>query len=525
MPKVLISDKMAAAAADIFRNRGVDVDVKTGLTLDELMAIIPQYDGLAVRSTTRVTQAVLEAAVNLKVIGRAGIGVDTIDVPASTQKGIVVMNTPFGNATTTAEHAIAMMMALARDIPQANASTHAGKWEKSKFMGTEITGKTLGIVGCGNIGSIVAARGNGLAMKVIAFDPFLTAERAREIGVEKCDLDDVLKRADFITLHTPLTEKTRNIISAEKIAIMKKGARIINCARGGLIDEVALKEALDNGHLAGAALDVLAKEPAHEHPLFGHEKLICTPHLGASTHEAQDIVALQIAEQMSDFLLTGAVSNAINMPSVTAAEAPILKPYIELAQLLGGFIGQLPKTGIASVEIIYDGNIASLNTKPITAATIAGIMQPVAGSVNLVNGPVVLKDKGIHLSESKRDRTGIYEGYIMLNVMTETEKYTIAGTVFSDKKPRIIRIQDISMESEFASHMLLTQNQDKPGYIGALGSILGEAKVNIANFHLGRSHKDGNAVALLQIDDSLSDDVVAKINALPQVVSATAIAL
>jgi D-3-phosphoglycerate dehydrogenase len=322
-----------------------------------------------------------------------------------------------------------------------------------------------------------------------------------------------------------MTDKTRNIISAEKIDLMKKGARLINCARGGLVDEVALKNALDSGALSGAALDVLAVEPAHEHPLFGHEKVICTPHLGASTHEAQDIVALQVAEQLSDFLLTGAVSNAINMPSVTAAEAPILKPYIELAQLLGGFIGQLPKTGIKSVEIIYDGVIAELNTKPITAAAIAGLMMPIAGSVNLVNGPVVLKDKGIHLSESKRGRTGIYDGYIMINVITEHETYIIAGTVFSDKKPRITRINHIDLESEFSPYMLLTQNQDKPGYIGALGSILGDARVNIANFHLGRSEKDGQAVALLQIDDVLTDAVLAKITALPQVVGATAIKL
>lgn len=525
MAKVLISDKMAAAAADIFRNRGVEVDVKTGLSPEELIKIIPDYDGLAVRSTTRVTKEVLEAAKNLKVIGRAGIGVDTIDVPAATQKGVVVMNTPFGNATTTAEHAIAMMMAMARDIPQANASTHAGKWEKSKFMGTEITGKTLGIVGCGNIGSIVASRANGLAMKVLAFDPFLTADRAKEMGVEKCELDEVLKRADFVTLHTPLTDKTRNIISREKIAIMKKGARLINCARGGLVDEEALKEALDNGLLAGAALDVLAKEPAHEHPLFGHEKVICTPHLGASTHEAQDIVALQVAEQISDLLLTGAVSNAINMPSVTAAEAPILKPYIELAQLLGGFIGQLPKTGIKSVEIIYDGHISELNTKPITASVIAGLMKPVVGSVNLVNGPVVLKDKGINLSEAKRGRTGIYEGYIMINVNTEASNYTIAGTVFSDKKPRIIRLNKIELESEFAEHMLVTENTDKPGYIGALGTILGDAKVNIANFHLGRNEKEGQAVALLQVDDVITEETLKKIQDLPQVVSATAIDL
>ena len=525
MPKVLIADKMASAATDIFRDYGIDVDVKTDLSPTELLAIIPQYDGVAVRSTTRITADIINVASNLKVIGRAGIGVDTVDTVAATQKGIVVMNTPFGNATTTAEHAIAMLMALARQIPQANASTHAGKWEKSKFMGTEITGKILGVIGCGNIGTIVASRANGLKMKVLAFDPFLTLERAEEIGVEKCELDEILKRADFVTLHTPLTDKTRNIISAEKIALMKKGARLINCARGGLVDEDALAQALDSGHLAGAALDVFVTEPAKTHPLFGNEKLICTPHLGASTLEAQDTVALQIAEQMSDFLISGAVSNAINMPSVTASEAPVLKPYIELAKQLGAFVGQLPKTGIASVEIIYDGNVAELNTKPITAAAIAGLMKPMADNVNMVNGAVVLRDKGIKLSESKRDRTGIYDGYILIHVKTEKDIYTIAGTVFSDKKPRIIRINNVFMESEFSPQMLFTENDDKPGYIGSLGTILGEADINIANFHLGRAEKGTQAVALLQIDSDIPNNVVEAIIGLPQVINAVSIKL
>ena len=525
MPKVLISDKMAAGAEEIFRERGLEVDVKTGLSPEELLEIIPEYHGLAVRSSTRVTKEVLEKAVNLKVIGRAGIGVDTIDVAEATQKGTVVMNTPFGNATTTAEHAIAMMMALARQIPQANSSTHQGKWEKSKFMGTEITGKTLGIVGCGNIGGIVASRALGLQMKVVAFDPFLTEERAKQIGVEKGTLEEVIKRADFLTLHTPPTDKTRNIISAERIVFMKKGARLINCARGGLVDEDALKEALDSGHLAGAALDVFSTEPAKEHALFGHEKLICTPHLGASTREAQDIVALQVAEQMSDFLLTGAVSNAINMPSVTASEAPVLKPYINLAELLGGFVGHLPKTGIKSVEIIYDGNVAELNTKPITAAAIAGLMKSNASGVNLVNGPVVLKDKGIALSESKRDRTGVYEGYVMIVVTTKKREYKIKRTVFADKKPRITLINDVRLEAEFSTHLLFTENQDKPGYIGALGTVLGDAGVNIANFRLGRSEEAGQALALVQIDDPVNDNTLGEIEKLPQVINAISITL
>src|SRR4051794_4491197 len=372
-PKVLISDALSDAAVQIFKDRGIEVDFqpKLGPDKEKLAALIGGFDGLAIRSATKVTAKLLESAKSLKVIGRAGIGVDNVDIPAATAKGVIVMNTPFGNSITTAEHAITMMLALAREIPQADASTQAGKWEKNRFMGAEITAKTLGVVGCGNIGSIVVDRAHGLRMKVIAYDPFLSAERARDLGVEKVDLDELFRRSDFITLHTPLTDKTKNIIGAKSIATMKKGVRIINCARGGLVDEAALRQALDSGHVAGAAFDVFVEEPAKANPLFGHPNVVCTPHLGASTAEAQENVALQVAEQMSDYLLTGAITNAINFPSISAEEAPKLKPFVALAEKLGSFAGQLTESGLNKVQLTYEGAVAQMNTKALTSAALS----------------------------------------------------------------------------------------------------------------------------------------------------------
>ena len=385
-PRVLISDALSPAAVQIFKDRGVEVDFQPNLgkDKDKLAEIIDGFDGLAVRSATKVTSKIIERAKKLKVVGRAGIGVDNVDIPAATAKGIIVMNTPFGNSITTAEHAITLMLALARQIPQADASTQAGKWEKNRFMGVEITGKTLGIIGCGNIGAIVADRALGLRMKVMAYDPFLSPERAADLGVEKVDLEDLLRRADLITLHTPLTEKTKNIIDAKALARARKGVRIINCARGGLIDEKALRAALDSGHVAGAALDVFATEPATENPLFGQPNVICTPHLGASTSEAQENVALQIAEQMSDYLLRGAISNAVNFPSITAEEAPRLKPFIALAEKLGSFAGQLTETGIKGVQITYEGTVAQMKTKALTSAAVAGLLRTMLQDINVV---------------------------------------------------------------------------------------------------------------------------------------------
>ncbi len=525
-PRVLISDKLSPTAVQIFKDRGLEVDYEPDLGKDKdaLIARIGDYDGLAVRSATKVTEKVLEAAKKLKVIGRAGIGVDNIDVQKASAKGIIVMNTPLGNAVTTAEHTIAMMLALARNLPQANESTKAGKWEKSKFMGVEVFNKTLGLIGCGNIGSIVAERAQGLRMKVIAYDPYLSPERAQEIGVEKVDLDELLTRADFLSLHTPLTDKTRGIINADALAKMKKGARVINCARGGLVVEKDLLEALKSGHIAGAALDVYEVEPAKENPLFELDNVICTPHLGASTTEAQENVAVQIAEQIADYLLTGAVTNALNMPSISAEEAPRLKPYIELAEKLGSFAGQITNTAIEDVTIEYGGTVGEMNTRALTSALLAGLLKPMLGEVNMVSAPVVAKERGMTINEVRQTPRGVYEGYIRLVVHTERQKRSVAGTVFADGKPRVIQVKDINMEAEFGPHMLYVINDDKPGFIGALGAILGEENVNIASMNLGRSEPGGEAVLLIDVDEPLPERVLERVRALPQVKWASALA-
>ncbi len=524
MPKVLIADKLSPAAVAIFKERGVEVDVKTGLSKEDLLKIVDQYDGIAIRSATKVTADVIKAAKNLKVVGRAGIGVDNVDIPAATAAGVIVMNTPFGNSITTAEHAIAMMMALARDLPAANASTQAGKWEKNRFMGTEVYGKTLGLIGAGNIGSIVADRAKGLKMHVVAFDPFLSPERAAGLGIEKVELNDLLARADFITLHTPLTNETRNIISADAINKMKKGTRIINCARGGLVDEAALKAALDSGHLAGAALDVFEEEPAKTNILFGNEKVIATPHLGASTEEAQENVALQVAEQISDYLLNGAITNALNMPSINAEEAQKVRPWIALAEKLGAFVGQLTDTSLQSVEILYEGSAAELNQRALTQAAIAGLLKPALSDVNMVNAPIVAKERGIKISETRQPRQGVYEGYIKITAVMDGTTRRVAGTVFSDGRPRLIQVKDINLDAEFAPHMLYVVNEDKPGFIGAFGSLLGAAGVNVATFNLGRAKPGEDAIALVEVDGGISDKVLGDIGKLPLVKLAKALA-
>jgi D-3-phosphoglycerate dehydrogenase len=524
MPKVLISDKMDPKAAQIFRERGVEVDEITGKTPEELIAIIGDYDGLAIRSSTKVTKAILDAATNLKVVGRAGIGVDNVDIPAASAKGVVVMNTPFGNSITTAEHAIALMFALARDLPEADKSTQAGKWEKNRFMGVEVTSKTLGLIGAGNIGSIVADRALGLRMKVIAYDPFLTPERAVEMGVEKVELDDLLKRADFITLHTPLTDSTRNILSAENIAKTKKGVRIINCARGGLIDEVALKAALDSGQVAGAALDVFVKEPANASPLFGTPNFISTPHLGASTNEAQVNVAIQVAEQMADFLVSGGVTNALNVPSLSAEEAPKLKPYMALAERLGALVGQLEGDAIKAIAIEVEGAAAELNQKPITGAVLSGLMRVYSDTVNMVNAPFLAKERGLDVREVRHDREGDYNTLVRVTVTTPTGIRTVAGTLFSDGAPRLTEIFGIKIEADLGGNMLYVVNEDAPGFIGRLGTTLGEANVNIGTFHLGRREAGGEAVLLLSIDTPVDAALIATVRALPGVKEAKALA-
>ncbi len=519
-PKILISDKLHPLAVEIFEKNGCNVDFKPGLSAKELLEIIPQYDGLAIRSATTATAEVIAAGKNLKVIGRAGIGVDNIDIPVATGNGIVVMNTPFGNSITTAEHAIAMMFALARQIPQANASTHAGKWEKKRFMGTELYAKTLGVIGCGNIGSIAADRGLGLKMHVIAFDPFLTQERAVELGVEKVELADLLERADFITIHVPKNEKTTNLINKNTIAKMKDGVRIINCARGGIINEADLKEALDSGKVAGAALDVFEVEPAKENVLFNHPNVICTPHLGAATTEAQVNVAIQVAEQMSDYLVNGAVTNALNMPSISAEDAPRLKPYMVLAEQLGSFAGQITTHAIEKIEIIYRGHASELNVAPLSSIILASVLKPLLEAVNMVSAPEIAKSRGIAVVESKTAECNYGATAIKVIVHTSERDRAVTGTLFAGTEPRITNIEDVAIELALSKHMLFIRNEDKPGMIGSLGKILGDAGANISDFRLGRKVQEAIAVCLVSLDEPVNDDVFAKITALPQIQSA-----
>ena len=512
-PKVLVSDKLSETAVQIFRDRGIDVDFQPdlGKDKDKLAEVIGQYDGLAIRSATKVTEKILENATNLKVIARAGIGTDNIDKEAASKKGVIVMNTPFGNMITTAEHAIAMMFAVARQIPEASESTHAGKWEKSKFMGVELTNKTLGVIGAGNIGGIVCDRARGLKMKVVAYDPFLSEEKADKMGVEKVELDDLLARADFITLHVPFTEATANILSRENLAKTKKGVRIINCARGGLVDEEALAELLQSGHVAGAAFDVFKVEPAKENALFNLPNVVCTPHLGAATTEAQENVALQVAEQMSNYLLTGAVENALNMPSVTAEEAKVMGPWIKLADHLGAFSGQMTDEPVKAINILYDGVAAEMNLNALNCAVVAGIMKRVNPDVNMVSAPVIAKERGIQISTTNQDKSGAFAGYIKVTIVTDKRERSIAGTVFSDGKPRFIQIKGINIDAEIGAHMLYTTNEDVPGIIGALGQTMGENGVNIANFTLGRSDVGGEAIALLYVDEPVPAEARAKL--------------
>ena len=514
MPRVLIADKLSPAAVRIFEERGVKTDTKTGLTKPELLEIADQYDGIAVRSATKIDKEVLARATKLKVVGRAGIGVDNIDVPAATSAGVVVMNTPFGNSITTAEHAIAMMFALARQLPQADQSTQAGKWEKNRFMGVELYGKTLGVIGCGNIGSIVADRANGLKMKVIAYDPFLSPERAVEMGVEKVEIAALLARADLISLHTPLTDKTRNILSAANLAKTRKGVLIVNCARGGLVDEAALREQLDSGHVAGAAFDVFIEEPAKQNILFGAPNFIATPHLGASTLEAQENVALQVAEQMADFLLTGAVSNALNSPSITADEAPKLRPYIALAEKLGAFAGQMTEAGLKSVAIVYEGDLASVNVKPLTSSALAGILRPMLSEVNVVSAPAIAKERGVTVTESRQELSPTYDSLMRITVAFNGGKVDLAGTVIGGT-PRIVQIKGMDLDAPFCADMLYVNNLDKPGFIGGLGTLFGDAAINISTFYLGRTASGDDAIALVGVDQEPDEDVLAKVKAMP----------
>ena len=516
MLKVLIADELSPKAVDIFRARGVEVDIRVGLNKAELLKVIGDYDGLAVRSATKADKDVIAAAKRLKVIGRAGIGVDNIDIPSATARGIVVMNTPFGNSITTAEHAIALLFAAARQIAAANTSTQAGKWEKNRFMGVELYAKNLGLIGCGNIGALVAERALALKMKVIAYDPFLSPERAVKLGVEKVELDDLLARADLISLHTPLTDKTRNILSAEALAKTKKGIIIVNAARGGLVDEGALRAGLESGHVAAAGFDVFVTEPAKQSVLFGAPNFVATPHLGASTNEAQENVALQVAEQISDFLLTGAVTNALNMASISAEEASRLKPFAGLIDKLGSFAGQIADEGLEAVEIEYEGEVAQLNTHPLTATALASLMRPLMPDVNMVSAPAVLKQKGTPLTESRRETSPIYGSLIRIKILTGGRWRTVAGAVNAGTS-KIVEVKGMPLEAEFHPVMLLINNLDKPGFIGALGTLMAEANINIATFHLGRQAAEQDAIAIVGVDQIVPDIVQQKLRALPHV--------
>lgn len=514
--RVLISEPMSSQAVNVFEQRGIDV-VQTGkMTEDEIVEMIPDFQGLAIRSSTKVTENVLAAAKQLKVIGRAGIGVDNVDVPASTAKGVIVMNTPMGNAITTAEHALAMMFSLARHIPQANQTTHAGAWAKSRYMGVELTGKLLGIIGSGNIGSIVAEKAIGFGIKVQAYDPYLTEERANVLGIKKVELEELLTTSDIVSLHVPKTPDTENIISASAINQMKKGALLINCARGGLVDELALRVALENGHLKGAALDVFLEEPAKENPLFGLENVICTPHLGASTTEAQEKVAIQIAEQISDYLLDGSIKNALNAPNLSAEENLQLRPYLELATYLGVFVGQLTHTAIKGITVNYAGDVAKLNVEPLTTQVVQSALSPHFNDINVVNARQVARDRGIHVIEAKEDLEEVYHSRITVSITTEDKIRNVCGTII-ENRPRLVEIKGIKLESEFGEHMLYITNQDQQGVIGSIGNFAADKGINIANMHLGRRESKGDAISLLEIDAAISQDDLQALRAIENI--------
>ncbi len=524
--KVLVSDNISSKGVEILKQAGLDVDVKTGLKPEELKSIIGDYHALVVRSATKATEEIINAAKNLKVIGRAGSGLDNVDRVAASKRGIVVMNTPGGNTITTAEHTIAMIFAAARKIPQANASMSQGKWEKKKFMGTELFNKTLGVIGLGNIGGEVAKRAQGLGMNVIAYDPFLNEERARNLGVEKVEIPDIIKRSDFITLHTPLTAETKSIINSESIKTMKDGVYIVNCARGGIINEKDLYDALESGKVAGAALDVFEKEPPENNPLVGHEKVVCSPHLGASTQEAQENVAIAVAEQIVDYLVHGTIRNAVNFPSIPADQVAALRPYINLAETLGSFASQMFEGGITEVTLEYRGEASDLNITPLTIAAIKGLLNPILlETVNFVNAPFIAKERGIEVKETKSSDSGDYQSLITIKVRSSKKEIAVAGTLFSRKDPRIVKIDDFTVEIIPEGSLLFMYNNDKPGVIGNIGTILGNNSINIARMHFGREKAGGKAISVVNIDSPLSDKLLEEIKKLPNILDVKVINL
>jgi len=529
MHRVLVSDKLSDAGMQILRAApDIQVDVITGMKPNELAATIGSFHGLIVRSSSTVTAEVIAAATNLRVIGRAGIGVDNIDVPAATQKGIVVMNTPAGNNVTTAEHAISMMLALARSIPQATASMKSGKWEKGRFVGSEVFKKILGIVGIGNIGSLVAERALGLKMRVIAYDPFITPAAAQKLGVELVSLDELYARADFISVHTPLTPETRNLISAAAFGKMKKGVRLINCARGGIVDEEALAAAIRDGHVAGAALDVFADEPPPaDHPLLNLDQVICTPHLGAATDEAQTNVAIAIAHQVVNYLTRGVIQDAVNVPSISPELLDVLGPYLSLCEKLGSLQAQLLTSAARQVNIEYAGEVAEYDVKSLTLAVLRGLLTRILDSsaVNYVNAPAIARERGIKVVESKTTPAKGFVNQVTVSVETARGSSIVAGVVFGKRVVRLVRINDFFLDADPEGDILMLNNRDVPGVVGAIGTLLGESKINIARLELGRERVGGMAISLIHVDGAVPPEVLAKIRTLPAIVAAQSIRL
>ena len=524
--KVLVSDNISPKGVEILKKAGLSVDIKTGMKPEELKACIGEYHGLIIRSATKVTAEIIDAASNLKVVGRAGSGLDNVDKIAASKKGIVVMNTPGGNTITTAEHSIAMLFSVARLIPQATASMKAGKWEKKKFMGVELLKKTLGIVGLGNIGGQVAKRALGLGMHVIAYDPFLSEDRAKEMGIRKGSLDDIFGQSDFITIHSPLTPETKGLINSKTIAGMKDGVRIINCARGGIVNEPDLYEALKSGKVAAAALDVFEKEPPENNPLLTLDNLVCTPHLGASTEEAQENVALAVAEQVADYLVHGVIRNAVNFPSIPSDQIPRLQPYITLAEKLGGFASQIFEGGATEITVEYRGEASEINTAPVTIAAVKGYLTPIlVETVNFVNAPLIAKERGIEVKEIKTSDAGDYNSMIALKIRAKDRETYLAGTLFSRKDPRIVLIDDFKVEIVPEGELLLIYNNDKPGVIGSLGNLLGNNNINIARMHFGRETAGGMAISVISIDSTATPEIIGQIKKLKNILSVKQISL
>jgi D-3-phosphoglycerate dehydrogenase len=518
--KVLISDNLSTRGVEILKKAGLEVEFRSKTSAEEIEKMISDYDALIIRSATKVTAALLEKAAKLKVIGRAGSGLDNVDIPAATKKGVVVMNTPGGNTVTTAEHTIGMIFACARMIPQSYASLKAGKWEKKKFEGVELFDKTLGIVGLGAIGGVVANRCAALGMKILAFDPFISAEKAKSLGIELADLETIWKRADFITVHTPKTKETANLINKDTIAKMKDSVRIINCARGGIVNEGDLYEALKSGKVAAAAFDVFEKEPPENHPLLTLDNFIATPHLGASTREAQENVAVAVAEQIVDYLVAGTVRNAVNVPSVPVDQLPTLSPYINLAERMGLFQAQIVEGGLTQVLVEYSGEVSNLKLEPITLAALKGLLTPIIQeNVNYVNAPLIAKDRGIELKVSKSADTTEYTSLITIRVKAGGRDAAVYGTLNSRKEPRIVQVDDFPMEAVPEGDMLVLMNNDKPGVIGGIGTLLGESGINIARMQFGRESQGGRAMSVVSIDGTVPEAVMGKVRKLANVLS------